>query len=197
MIVSANSSEPAAIERMEMFKKECEGCNSVLELGCGLGGLLRELQHSDRKLVGIDIWKPYLDFIRDLYPDMEFILGDIREVDKLVSTKSFDLVVCTDVLEHLELSEGEKLIVMAEDIAIKKVIFFIPVGFLEQDADPWLEMIPDHQPNPHQKHKSAWYPEIMESKGYTVLYWMNYHPPLEGKERGAMFCIKCFEGSEK
>jgi SAM-dependent methyltransferase len=190
IILSNQPPNLAATVRMEMFLKECMGARNVLELGCGLADLLKDLRFPGRRLVGMEVWKPYVDSARVSYPDIEFILGDIREADKLVSAKSFDVVVCSDVLEHLEIPEAEKLIAAAEAIAIEKVVYFIPVGIHGQFDDPWIGRISDHTPNPYQLHKSTWYPKMMEDKGYVVWHWTDYHPPQPNKECGAMFCVK-------
>lgn len=199
IILSNQPPELAAIARMEMFVKECRGCRNILELGCGMADLMKELRFPGRRLAGIEVWPPYIEAARIWCPDMEFILGDIREADKLVPAKSFDVVICSDVVEHLEIPEAEKLIAVAEMIAINKVIFFIPVGVHGQEDDPWLGRIPDGLPNPFQAHKSTWYPKMMEDKGYMVWHWTDYHPPQPNKERGAMFCVKelALEGKAK
>ena len=75
---------------------------SILEVGCGQGWLLKETgaAHPDATLTGIDMRPEALEFARELVPRAEFILQDAHELP--FADASFDLVICSDVLEHVE-----------------------------------------------------------------------------------------------
>ena len=75
---------------------------SILEVGCGQGWLLKETgkAHPEAKLTGIDMRPEALEFARGLVPSAEFVLQDVHELP--FDDASFDLVICSDVLEHVE-----------------------------------------------------------------------------------------------
>ncbi|MFC1844192.1 class I SAM-dependent methyltransferase [Thermodesulfobacteriota bacterium] len=74
----------------------------VLEFGCGEGLFLKELKKRDlyfKSLIGIDLRKDALEIARTLHPDYDFIEKDVFTWD--FPKKSFDLVIASQVLEHL------------------------------------------------------------------------------------------------
>jgi len=56
-------------------------------------------------------------------------LCDVRKLP--FKQKSFDTVLCMEVIEHLEKEEAIRLIEDMEKIARKKIIITTPVGFWE------------------------------------------------------------------
>jgi 2-polyprenyl-3-methyl-5-hydroxy-6-metoxy-1,4-benzoquinol methylase len=73
---------------------------SVLDAGCGEGFAMRELlHHSSALVVGIDNRPHALQTAQALNPRRSFAAGSIFELP--FPTASFDLVICTEVLEHL------------------------------------------------------------------------------------------------
>jgi SAM-dependent methyltransferase len=80
----------------------------VLEVGCGIGGVIAQL--GQRELVmGIDIEELLVDFARKRFaknPGHEFACADISLMsDEMIGSmkrKRFDTVVCINVLEHVE-----------------------------------------------------------------------------------------------
>jgi 2-polyprenyl-3-methyl-5-hydroxy-6-metoxy-1,4-benzoquinol methylase len=76
---------------------------SVLDLGCGTGSLLRELQ---KRKVGvsytaIDYSEDALEYLRNNSEGIETIKADLN-VDKIHSDKSYDLTLLIHVLQHLK-----------------------------------------------------------------------------------------------
>lgn len=57
--------------------------------------------------MGIDIFRPYLEEVRRKGVYHDLILGDVRFLP--FKEKSFDAVICMEVLEHLERQDGERL----------------------------------------------------------------------------------------
>jgi ubiquinone/menaquinone biosynthesis C-methylase UbiE/GT2 family glycosyltransferase len=70
---------------------------SILELGCGTGDLLHALQ--PRRGVGIDFSEEMLKIAKNRYPDLEFQLADIEELEGWGET--FDVLIMSDVVGHL------------------------------------------------------------------------------------------------
>lgn len=76
--------------------------HSVLDAGCGEGFTLERLKKSGigKKLVGFDASEEAIRLGRKLFPGQAISLGDIYAISH--KDKSFDLVICSEVLEHLE-----------------------------------------------------------------------------------------------
>ena len=66
---------------------------SILDVGCGNGFLINSLP-SDIKVVGMDISEEALKYVK-----REYVTGSIEDIP--FEDNSFDLVVCSDVIEHL------------------------------------------------------------------------------------------------
>ncbi len=73
---------------------------STVDLGCGTGHLLRALL--DRlpqvRVLGVDHAASGIDVARELVPEARFMVGDLY---RLNPPERFELVLCTEVLEHL------------------------------------------------------------------------------------------------
>jgi SAM-dependent methyltransferase len=75
---------------VRFYQDFCADSGRVLELGCGLGRVLRELQAPGRRLVGLDREPSYLERARRVAPRAECIIGDMRDFDL---GESFDRIV--------------------------------------------------------------------------------------------------------
>ncbi len=84
-----------------------KNAKSLLELGCGTGKNLENLQ-TQFDITGIDISAEMLELAKKKISGAEFILGDLRGFDL---GKKFDVIICMyDTLNHLTLfREWEKL----------------------------------------------------------------------------------------
>jgi SAM-dependent methyltransferase len=65
-------------------------CHSILEIGCGSGNLAPYFIENGYAYSGLDIAEEMLKIARDLYPDVNFIQGDMRDFR---SSQSFDAVI--------------------------------------------------------------------------------------------------------
>lgn len=135
--------------------QELSGCDSILDLGCGPNSPLRYVDA--RHKVGVDAFPPYIQMSKALGVHDEYIQADLVRCD--FPDKSFDAVVMVEVLEHLEKSDGERLLSEFERIARKKIVITCPNGFLAQGS---------HDANPYQIHRSGWTIGEMTSRGYKV-----------------------------
>lgn len=79
-------------------------CESFLDVGCSDGFALKLVQDrfNPRVIVGIDISNKYAKTVIKKVPEARFIDGDAREELKSFSDKHFDVVLCSEVLEHIE-----------------------------------------------------------------------------------------------
>ena len=75
--------------------------DSILDVGCGAGHVIKLIKEKDRnaKVVGMDIDNNALNEAKANNIDVEFIFGDIYSLP--FDDNSFDLVICSEVLEHL------------------------------------------------------------------------------------------------
>jgi SAM-dependent methyltransferase len=78
---------------------------TVLDAGCAEGFVSRRVLQSrpDLKVVGVDVDSLALARGRRLHPCIAFQHGDVRSLP--FRDRSFDLVLCTEVLEHLPCSD--------------------------------------------------------------------------------------------
>ena len=133
----------------------------VVDLGCGRGfyGMVIRQNFGNVKLIGVDIWPPYLEEARGRYD--ELVRADIRDYVKQMGF--VDVALMMDVIEHFEKEEGLRLLGelrrRAGHIFVSTPLFPYPQGPLEG--------------NPYEEHKSYWSREEMESLGFRTIYTGN------------------------
>lgn len=90
----------------------------VLDLGCGIGGYIQSYQKWGADYVfGVEGFDPKEDF---LVPD-HFLQFDLTK--PLDLGKTFDLVLCVEVIEHIESHESDNLLKSIASHARKVVVF--------------------------------------------------------------------------
>ena len=118
----------------------------VLDVGCGrgaLGGLLRAFR-DPKRIVGIDVFQPYIDRCK-LTDNYDYILQHDLELGlPSFPKKFFDNVFCLSVIEHLEKENALKLIKDMFKVG-KRVIVTT-----ETNYHPQINL----DNNEHQKHIS-------------------------------------------
>lgn len=74
---------------------------SVLDVGCGEGSLVRELfaEKKNIQLTGTDLSPVAVELAQKKNPDVQF---RVLDVTRETLPETFDLVMCTEVLEHIE-----------------------------------------------------------------------------------------------
>ena len=139
------------------LKKEIDKDDTVLDLGCGYNSPLQHCNYSYS--VGVEKFKPYLEESERKNIHNKYINADIIEVE--FKPKSFDIVLCSEVLEHLTKENGIKLIKKMGVWARKKVIITTPNGFLPQED--FDNNVLHFDNNVLQNHISGWdYSELKE-----------------------------------
>jgi SAM-dependent methyltransferase len=132
--------------------------NKVLEVGCGSNslivksGLIHKIDNT-----GVDIFKPYIDShnAQGLYE--KCICGDIT--DMRFGVDEFDVVVCMDVIEHIEKEKGGALLERMR-LWAKKVIVTTPNGYSSNESKC--------DNNDKMAHLCGWTVSELNNLGYTV-----------------------------
>ena len=148
---------PASILVTLALRRSLRGCNIVLDVGCGFSPVLRDIGIPFTH--GLEGYRPDYERSVQLQTHHALTLGDAQHISRLFSPSSFDACVALDVIEHLNPSDGLKLIADMERIARKRVVIFTPNGFLAQHHA---------QSGDLQEHLSGWTAEQMRGLGYTV-----------------------------
>jgi 2-polyprenyl-3-methyl-5-hydroxy-6-metoxy-1,4-benzoquinol methylase len=77
------------------------GAHKVLDLGCGNGALASELAKSGFEVTGCDADAGGIENARRTYPAVHFIRAGIYDDPSILGIRGFDLIVSTEVVEHL------------------------------------------------------------------------------------------------
>ena len=110
---------------MVCFKSLCSSeTKNVLDIGCGEGFTLKMIydDHGSLELTGCDISKSATAHAKTLVPTAEIFINsgyDIRLEDK-----SFDIVMCSEVLEHVD--APEKMLAEIKRVCRKNVLLSVP-----------------------------------------------------------------------
>ena len=74
----------------------------IIDIGCGPGQFASFLVDMNYKnYLGLDFSKTAIEQAKKICPDFEFLIADIFETDVL-SVKDYELIICTEVLEHVD-----------------------------------------------------------------------------------------------
>ena len=135
---------------------------SVLDIGCGLsfkGQYINAQRH-----VAFDAYRPYLERIQSKV-FFTAVQGNAEEIVSYFLPRSFDMVIATDILEHMKKDDGIRLLFDMESLARKVIYIEIPETEIPQNIDIW-----GHGGDTWQTHRSSgeWSKEELESHGFTV-----------------------------
>jgi len=160
----------------EAVQKEVSKNDAILDLGCGImqefltkstrRNLIKRY-YQNRKLkcksiLCVDSFENYLNKLKDQYPT---IRQDIRITDNFMDS-SFDIVICIDVLEHLDLNEAIKVMTEMIRISRKKAIIYTPSNF--ESNETATRNVWELGDNPLQMHKCVLKPETIASLGFKI-----------------------------
>jgi hypothetical protein len=150
---------PSYISRL-MADSECQ---SALDIGCGDRSFISQFRPRI-KTVGLDAFEGAIEKSRALNLHDDYILANIIEtpVDQLLALnggEKFDVVLLSDLIEHLPKDMGWDILKKCEALTSKYIILQTPYGFMEQGPEFG---------NIYQRHLSGWFPQDFQGLGYTV-----------------------------
>jgi len=135
---------------------------SILDIGCGISFLSQHIPADIH--VAFDAYRPYLENIKT---DISYVpvQGKAQDISKIFLPNSFDMVIATDILEHLVKKDALKVIVDMEVIARKVIYVEMPETYIPQNIDIWG--LGGHY---WQTHRSTgeWSKGELEKLGFTV-----------------------------
>ena len=148
--------DPPALHQWSAVSAGIGGAKSVLDLGCGKGGHIRE---TDRflgiRLVGVDASRTWSSEVPGCYS--EIIEGQLLDVLASTPADAYDVVMAIDVVEHFDRSDGYKLLSEMRRVSARSAIVATPNGFVPQ---------PPSDDNPFNEHKSGWTVNDLKAAGF-------------------------------
>ena len=114
--------QPLQQRRINWIMEQCVGTNNILEVGCSGGYILNKVQGR----TGIDINQDTIAFARRMFPCYTFDCGDVTK-GLPYTNLSFDIVLLTEVLEHIPWDKVEPLVHESLRVARQKVIITLPI----------------------------------------------------------------------
>jgi 2-polyprenyl-3-methyl-5-hydroxy-6-metoxy-1,4-benzoquinol methylase len=138
----------------------CSG-KRVLDCGCGkgiYGYLLRSVKsEGDVYIIGIDLAERYLRFLKRFHVYDDLILCDAKALP--FKRASFDIVIASEIIEHLLKADGELFLSSLKQLATEKVIVTTPNGFTSQEPLRGIES---------ERHLSGWSTTDLKKLGFRV-----------------------------
>ncbi len=140
----------------------------ILDLGCGKGinGFLIRLSRylQNVKLIGLEINNDYINFCKKFNIYDQIIKQALPKLP--FKDKSANLVLCTEVIEHLTRKDGLILLSEIDRVCHGRAIITTPnIFFKTMPGDP------------EDKHSSLWTVNDFKSHGYKV-YGLGLKSPL-------------------
>lgn len=108
-------------------------------------------------MVGIDLAKPYLAFVKRFRAYNDLVLCDIRKPP--FRKKALDIVLAMEVLEHLPKKDGIAFIGEVKKVAKERIVLTTPNGYYAQAALSGIET---------ERHLSGWTVSELKKFGFNV-----------------------------
>jgi len=136
-------------DRLKRFLDRVAPCSGdrILEIGCGRGELSAALAHLCRRVVGIDYSQAAIEICRETFgsywANLYFRVADATELP--FGDNEFDVVVCTEILEHLTPAQNKEMINEVARVLKKDGRFIAqtePNRFYGYFSAAWLVSLP-------------------------------------------------------
>ena len=129
---------------------------TVLDVGCGTTGKVRQIVGGKPTVVGIDV-DPRAVGAGGRY-GCAVLLVDMRRMEQAFTPDSFDLVLLKDSLEHVPKVDADDVVRQAKVIASKMILAYVPIG-------NYGDFPRDKGPHKHQYH---WQPDELAALGFRI-----------------------------
>lgn len=112
---------------LKTIKNKTQNPKSILDVGCASGWFLNEISKKfpRARCVGLDVYKNAIDYGKRKYKDLILLNKDAHKIP--YKSNTFDVVICTEVLEHVQ---DPKLVIKE----IKRVLKKEGIGIIEMDS---------------------------------------------------------------
>ena len=142
-----------------IVKRNITSSSSILDIGSGDGKFMTHILKNDRtiKLYGVDLFDPYIKQAKRSKVYKKIFKQDVRKIK--FPERGFDIVLASQIVEHLKKNDSYSLIKSMERIAKDKVIIGTPNGYFPRGT---------FENNELQRHHSAWTAEDFRKLGYKV-----------------------------
>ena len=152
----------------------------ILDIGCGKGkwGFLLRTNwwctkngsgyEEPELLIGIDLFTPFLRKAKyhKIYEDVVRCSGSFLPF----KTNSFDTVIASEVIEHMDKASGELLLAEMERVARRVVIITTPNILRKRGG-----LLTSEGFNPYEKHETRWSIGYLRNRGYKI-YGVGFLP---------------------
>ncbi|NMB70365.1 class I SAM-dependent methyltransferase [candidate division WWE3 bacterium] len=128
-----NTQNPVKKFLIDNFKKklleileDCEPFEYIADLGCGEGFIIDTLltKYPNVKVDGFDISQSAIDIAKKKHPNFNFYQSDVKNLPQPAKTNKYDLVVLTEVLEHID--DYKRVLENIQDMNFKTLIISVP-----------------------------------------------------------------------
>ncbi len=144
---------------LQHLERAVDGADSLLDVGCGSNSPVSRFERRPSYMVGVDLHEPSLEASRAAGRHDDYRRLDVMRIADEFGADSFDAVVAFDLLEHLSVEDGRRLLGQMEQVARRRVVVLTPNGFVPQE---------EYDDNPLQAHRSGWTPAELHALGYQV-----------------------------
>jgi len=138
--------------------------DTVLDVGCGEGFTLNKLKENKigKTHEGIDYSKEAITLGKKAYPSLHIVQGNIYDLK--YKDNSFDLVICSEVLEHLE--NPQKALRELTRVSRRYILLSVP-------NEPWFYLFNYTQWGKDIGHINKWsknkFVKFIKLKSYKVI----------------------------
>lgn len=89
---------------IKIIEKNLFNCKSILDIGCGAGTLALYLANKGYKVDGIEISKKAIVSCKESaeFLNLENVNFSVMNFPKQTPSKKYDLIICSEVIEHLQ-----------------------------------------------------------------------------------------------